>query len=90
MYALGFKIKHTVYHRISTCGGQDSEPGGSSVEETTMTVVVPKNDGYWRHAAEEYILRYNGHSRDKGFLFIGEPTVTQVHGIMREALMRLD
>lgn len=90
MYALSFTIKHTVYHRISTLGGQDSEPGGSTIEQDVITVVVPQNDVYWRNAARNYIMRYNGHSGDKGFAFIDMPVVQQVHAILEDAKKRLD
>lgn len=90
MVALGFKIKHTVYHRIPTCGGMDSEPGGTTVEEDIITVVVPKDDEYWRISAENYITRYNGHSHDDAFEIIGEPTVTRINAIMQDVTTRLD
>lgn len=67
MYALSFKIRHTVYNRIQTLGGMDSEPGPVTIEESVITVVVPKDDDYWRTAARNYVTRYGGNSYDKAF-----------------------
>jgi len=90
MYALSFKIRHTVYHRIETLGGMDSEPGPITIDEDVITVVVPKDDDYFRTAARNYVLRYSGHSNDKGFSFVDAPVVTRVHAILKDAKTRLD
>jgi hypothetical protein len=86
MIALTFSYKRMVHIRRETFGGMDSEYSHAEVQETTLTVVVPRDDdqGFWYQTARAYVERYAGNNRDTAFAFTGPVVKTKIHAILSE------
>lgn len=89
MIALKFTYNHTVYIRRSTCGGMDSEPCHSEVQQTSLTIVVPADTEDYYAMAMGYVLKHAGNQSDRAFAFVGPVEKFPVNAILHFD-MRLD
>lgn len=82
MIAIKFNFKHTIYIRRETCGGMDSEPSHSEVQQTSLTIVVPADTEDYYAMAMGYVLKHSGNNRDKAFAFVGPVEKFPVNAIL--------
>lgn len=85
MKLLRITYKERVYYRRPTHGGMDSEPAGSAIEEKSVLIVIPGDEGVdW--TIDWFSCR---HSQYKDFELLRWEIVDTVYAIMQPPLMRL-
>ncbi len=88
MYVLRISYRSKTYHRRSTCGGMDSEPAGSSVDDKIYRIVIADNSDRDMNNAVHWFERENSHLEN--FKIIDAIIENQVHAILRKPITNLN
>lgn len=88
MHLLEIKYRSKVYHRRDTCGGMDSEPAGSSIDDQTYNVVIADDSD--RAVGNTLSWFENDSSHLENFEVISSAIICQVNAILRKPITNLN